>query len=123
MSLSLWRHYQFIQDINYLEETVYPVIQGASQFILDFLVENEKGELVTVPSVSPENEYIDPETGLSTRNTVASTMDIQIINEIFQACVEAEKILGKPGLTDSIHMVFGTLPDMTFGAESTIQEW
>ena len=123
MSLSLWRHYQFIQDINYLEETVYPVIQGASQFILDFLVENEKGELVTVPSVSPENEYIDPETGLSTRNTVASTMDIQIINEIFQACVEAEKILGKPGLTDSINMVLGKIPEMKIGADGTIQEW
>ncbi|MBD3183335.1 glycoside hydrolase family 95 protein, partial [Candidatus Poribacteria bacterium] len=74
MSLSLWRHYEFIQDLEYLEKTVYPVIRGACEFVLDFLVENDKGELVTAPSYSPENSYIDPKTGKSIRNTVAATM-------------------------------------------------
>jgi alpha-L-fucosidase 2 len=123
MSLSLWRHYQFIQDIGYLEETVYPVIQGASRFILDFLVENDKGELVTAPSYSPENAYINPRTGQSMKNTVAATMDIQIINEIFQACLQAEKILGKQELSDSINKVLTQLPEMKIGADGTIQEW
>ena len=63
MSLSLWRHYEFTQDQKYLKETAYPVIAGATQFILDFLKENEKGELVTSPSYSPENAYINPKTG------------------------------------------------------------
>jgi len=123
MSISLWRHYQFIQDKQYLEETVYPVIKGASQFILDFLVENEKGELVTVPSYSPENAYIDPGTGQPIKNTVAATIDIQIINEVFQACLQAEKILGKQGLTDLINEALTRLPAIKIGADGTIQEW
>jgi len=123
MSLSLWRHYQFTRDRTYLEETVYPVIQGASRFILDFLVENEKGELVTAPSYSPENSYFDPETGQSIRNTVAATVDIQIINEIFQACLDAEKLLGKSELTKSINQTLARLPEIKIGADGTIQEW
>ena len=123
MSLSLWRHYQFNQDKDYLEQTVYPVIQGASQFILDFLLENDKGELVTAPSYSPENAYIDPQTGQSIRNTVAATMDIQIINDIFQACLEAEKILGIEELSDAINKALARLPEMKIGADGTIQEW
>ena len=123
MSLSLWRHFEFTQDKPYLEETVYPVIKGAAQFILDFLQENEKGELVTVPSYSPENAYINPQTGKEIRNTVAATMDIQIINEVFQACLTAENILGKSELTESINQTLSKLPKVKIGADGTIQEW
>jgi alpha-L-fucosidase 2 len=123
MSLSLWRHYQFIQDEQYLEQRVYPVIRGASRFILDFLVENEKGELVTAPSYSPENAYINPETGQSIKNTVAATVDIQIITEVFHACLEAEELLGKKELSDAIKEALARLPDVKIGADGTIQEW
>ena len=102
MSLSLWRHYEFTQDQEYLKETAYPILAGAAQFILDFLKENEKGELVTSPSYSPENAYIDPKTGKATRNTTAASMDIQIINDIFNACLKAEEIIGDKQLTAAI---------------------
>lgn len=123
MSISLWRHYEFTQNKKYLEETVYPVIKGASQFILDFLVENEKGELVTAPSYSPENAYINPKTGKPIKNTVAATMDIQIINELFKACLETETILGKSELTQSINSALAKLPEVKIGSDGTIQEW
>ncbi len=123
MSISLWRHYLFTQDEQYLEQTVYPVINGAAQFVLDFLVENEKGEWVTAPSYSPENAYINPKTGTALRNTVAATMDIQIINELFQACLETEKILGKSELTEPINRTLKKLPKVKIGADGTIQEW
>lgn len=123
MSISLWRHYQFTKDKEYLEEIAYPVIKGASQFILDFLVENEKGELVTAPSYSPENAYINPEPGMPIKNTVAATMDIQIINEVFNACLEAEKILDKNELAETIKQAMVKLPEVKIGADGTIQEW
>ena len=93
MCLSLWRHYEFNQDPEYLKKTVYPILKGASQFILDFLMENEKGELVTVPSYSPENTYINPVSGKKLRNTMAATIDIQIIRSVFDACIQSESIL------------------------------
>ncbi|MEX2513584.1 MAG: glycoside hydrolase family 95 protein [Cyclobacteriaceae bacterium] len=123
MSLSLWRHYEFTQDQDYLKETAYPVIAGAAQFILDFLKENEKGELVTSPSYSPENAYIDPHTGKPTRNTTAATMDIEIINDIFKACLKAEEIIGDQKLTAAIRKASSKLPPIKIGKDGTIQEW
>ena len=73
MSLTFWRHYQFSKDENYLKERAYPMIKGATQFILDFVKENGKGELVTAPSYSPENMYIDPQTGKKQLTTAAAT--------------------------------------------------
>ncbi|WP_246255307.1 glycoside hydrolase family 95 protein [Cyclobacterium plantarum] len=123
MSLSLWRHYEFTQDQDYLKETAYPVIAGAARFILDFLKENENGELVTSPSYSPENAYIDPTTGKPTRNTTAASMDIQIINDIFNACLEAEEILGAQQLTAEIEKASAKLPPIKIGKDGTLQEW
>ena len=123
MCLSLWRHYEFNQDPQYLKETVYPVIKGASQFILDFLMENEKGELVTVPSYSPENTYVDPVSGKRLRNTVAATIDIQIIRSVFDACIQSESILKENNLTQQIQEALKKLPEVKIGADGTIQEW
>ncbi len=123
MSLSLWRHYQFTQDKEYLEETAYPVISGAATFILDFLKENDKGELVTAPSYSPENAYIDPETGEELKNTTAAAIDVQIIRDVFRAVLYSEKILGKHKLTGRIEKAIKKLPKTKIGADGTIQEW
>mgnify|MGYP003636073888 CR=1 FL=1 len=123
MSLTLWRHYEFTKDEKYLRESVYPVIAGASKFILDFLQENEKGELVTAPSYSPENSYINPATGKPQLNTVASTMDMQIIRSVFEACLEAEKELGTNELSDQISAAMKRLPSTKVGSNGTIQEW
>ncbi|MCK0157158.1 glycoside hydrolase family 95 protein [Cellulophaga sp. F20128] len=123
MSLSLWRHYEFTQDQDYLNTTAYPVLQGATQFVLDFLQENDAGELVTTPSYSPENAYIDPESGEKMRNTIAAAMDIQLIKDLFKACLESEKILGKNILTNKVRAALAKLPKTKIGANGTIQEW
>ena len=123
MSLTLWRHYEFTKDEKYLRESVYPVIAGASRFILDFLQENEKGELVTAPSYSPENSYINPATGKPQLNTVGSTMDMQIIRSVFEVCLEAEKVLDIHELSDQISAATKKLPSTKVGSNGTIQEW
>ncbi len=123
MSLSLWRHYTFTNDDEYLRETAYPVLKGAARFVLDFLKEDAKGNLVTAPSYSPENTYIDPITQIKLRNTVAASIDIQIIRDLFSACLESEKILGKTVLTDEINKAIPKLPLIKIGKDGTIQEW
>lgn len=123
MSLSLWRHYTFTNNIKYLEETAYPVVKGAALFVLDFLKEDANGNLVTAPSYSPENTYIDPATNSKLRNTVAASIDIQIIRDIFSACLESEKILGKTELTDEINQTLPKLPSTKIGKDGTVQEW
>ncbi len=123
MSLTLWRHYEFNQDETYLKETAYPVIKGAARFILDFLVKDENGQLVTAPSYSPENAYFDPLTGKPIRNTIGATMDFQIIRDVFNACLKSEEILNQKELSGPIQTALKKLPEMKIGADGTIQEW
>ncbi len=123
MSLTLWRHFQFTQNTTYLKETAYPVIRGAARFILDFMKEDKDGLLVTAPSYSPENTYIDPETGKSVRNTVASAIDIQIVRDVLNAVLQAENILQENELTDEASVALDKLPPIKIGANGTIQEW
>ena len=124
MSMTLWRHYQFTKDESYLKETAYPLLKGAARFMLDFLSKNEKGELVTAPSYSPENFYVNPKTGKTIKNTVASTMDNQIVRDLFRACIASEKVLGLTnGLTEELEKALPKLPKTKIGANGTIMEW
>jgi alpha-L-fucosidase 2 len=52
----LYYKYEYNGDVNYLK-SIYPVMKEASQFFLDFLIEEPTNKwLVISPSVSPENE-------------------------------------------------------------------
>lgn len=124
MSLTFWRHYQFTQDEEYLREKAYPIMKEASQFILDFLIEDGKGHLVTVPSISPENMYINPMLGKNARITYAATIDIQIIIELFNGCIESATILETDSkLVSQMKNVMKKLPPVLIGKDGTIREW
>ena len=58
LSTHLFEHYAFGGDVAFLRKA-YPVLKEASEFLLDFLVEDEQGRLVTNPSHSPENAFLD----------------------------------------------------------------
>lgn len=92
LSQHLWEHYRFTGDKKYLRETAYPIMKGAAEFCLDWLVEKD-GLLVTVPSTSPENVYLHP-AGFKGTVTVASAMDMEIIWDLFTNVMEAGNILG-----------------------------
>jgi len=90
-------HYRFTGDLEFLELRAYPIMKEAAKFILDFLVEAPEGipgagKLVTNPSHSPENSFIK-EDGKKGLFTYASTMDLQIIHNLFHNLIEAEKAL------------------------------
>ena len=68
-----WEHYQFTGDREFLEKRAYPLMKGAAEFMLDFLVEGPDGHLVTNPSHSPENWFFTPD-GTRSSFTYAATM-------------------------------------------------
>ena len=77
---TLWERYQFTQDKNYLRTVAYPLMKGAADFCLRWLIENPKapGELITAPSTSPENEYITDK-GYHGVTCYGGTADLAII--------------------------------------------
>ncbi|HEY6901652.1 MAG TPA: glycoside hydrolase family 95 protein, partial [Puia sp.] len=67
----LWEHYLYTGDRAFLKSTAYPLMKGAAEFMLAWLVEvgrapkadgrlqsDGAGLLVTAPSTSPENDFI-----------------------------------------------------------------
>ena len=87
----IFDHYLFTQDVDFLRE-YYPVMAGSAEFLLDFLVEDD-GELLTMPSTSPENNFIDPASGEPCSVGAASTMDMSLIGENFRNVLAAAAIL------------------------------
>lgn len=87
-----WEHYDFTRDRKFLETNAYPVMKSAAEFILDFLVEDAQGRLVTNPSFSPENSFYLPD-GTRSRFTYAATMDLQIIADVFDKTMMAAREL------------------------------
>ena len=124
MAMTLWRHWEFTRDETFLRERAHPVLAGAAEFILDLLVEDGDGVLVIVPSTSPENSYIHPQTGQAVRITRGSTYHTTITRTVFEAVVESATILGTDeALRARLQRALRGLPALKVGADGTIQEW
>ncbi|WP_219837025.1 glycoside hydrolase N-terminal domain-containing protein [Paenibacillus sp. R14(2021)] len=124
LSLHLWEHYQFSMDSEFLQR-VYPILREAALFLVDFVIEAPGGELVTCPSVSPENTYILP-SGESGVLCAGPSMDTQIIRELFTAVLDAERTLSVPeneGLGRELRRVLEKLPQPKIGRYGQLQEW
>ncbi|RMG68978.1 MAG: glycoside hydrolase family 95 protein, partial [Bacteroidetes bacterium] len=123
--LHQWEHFLFTRDHRYLEEAAYPSMKESAEFVLSFLIRDEKGQWVTAPSNSPENTYRLPD-GSQYKFTYGATMDIQIIRELLTACLAAEAELGhpNPGFAARCQAVLADLPPTKVSARyGTIQEW
>ena len=100
-----FEHFRFTGDTNFLARRAYPLMKGAAQFVLDFLVEAPPGspvagKLVTNPSHSPENSFRKADGSVS-MFTYGATMDLEIIHDLFTNCLEATAILGPDGKFDA----------------------
>ena len=95
LTQNLWDHYAFTQDEDFLHNTAWPLLKGASEFMLDWLVENPKNpkELITAPSTSPENEY-KTDKGYHGTTCYGGTADLAIIRELFKNTVDAAREMG-----------------------------
>ena len=125
LSQALWEHYQFTQDKGFLQQTAYPLLKGASEFCLDWLIDNPfvKGELITAPSTSPENEYKTTE-GYHGTTCYGGTADLAIIRELLQNTIAASKILGvDKKFRREAEISLRRLHPYTIGHEGDINEW
>ncbi len=119
----LWEHYAFTQDKNFLRQTAYPLMKGAAQFAMDFLVEDKNGYLVMAPSTSPENDFIY-NGGKHGAISVATTMDMSIIWDLFTNLIEASKELGiDKEFAQILTAKKNKLYPLHIGAKGNLQEW
>jgi alpha-L-fucosidase 2 len=111
----LWERYVFSGDQAFLADTAYPLMKGAAEFFVGFLVEDEDtGWLISTPSNSPEIGGL----------VAGPTMDHQIIRDLFANCIAASETLAMDAEFRS------TLVDMRrriapnqIGKHGQLQEW
>jgi alpha-L-fucosidase 2 len=125
----LWAHWTYTGDKAFLADRAWPLMKGAAEFIMDFLVEAPEGspyagKLVTNPSYSPENEFFLPN-GEKSVFTYGATMDIEIIHDLLTHCVEACDILGVDSdMRDRCAATLARLPEIRISpATGRIMEW
>ena len=119
---TLWERYQFTQDKQYLRLVAWPLMKGAADFCLRWLIDNPKepGELITAPSTSPENEYKTPE-GYHGTTCYGGTADLAIIRELLTNTIAAGSVCG--GSTAAYKKALARLHPYTIGHEGDINEW
>lgn len=81
-----------ISEQDFLREKAFPLLRGCSEFLLDWLVEDNEGNLVTNPSTSPEHYFITPSRERACV-TFGAAMDIAIIREVFSAITSAAEVI------------------------------
>ncbi len=120
----IWERYQFSRDKAFLWE-YYPILKGSCEFFLDFLVEDPNtGYLVTAPTNSPENYYVDPTTGKYCTLCAGPTMDNSILYELFTNTAAAASELGIDSeFAEKVLQVRGKLPPLKIGKYGQIMEW
>ncbi len=123
LSLDAWDHYAFTLDKSFLRDRAWPILHDASQFFLDYLVDDGAGHLVTGPSISPENRYRLAD-GTAHSLTMAPTMDIEILRELFTRTLDAGRILGEDeAFLKQVEDARGKLPAFAIGKLGQLQEW
>jgi alpha-L-fucosidase 2 len=124
MTFPVYEHFLFTGDKSFLKNRAYPMMKSSAEFVLGFLVESPEGYLVTNPSHSPENNFRDNATGEISALTYAATTDIEVINALFDNCIEASEILGiDKEFAARLKAAKKRLPPVTINSKGVIQEW
>ena len=131
----LWEHYLFTGDRVFLQE-YYPVMKRSVEFFLDYLVPHPKRDwLVTNPSTSPENfplapgndPFFDEITMFESSGTAlvaGSTIDMEILNDLFGYVAEAAAVLDlDEDFRSTVLRARARLAPMQIGKNGELQEW
>jgi alpha-L-fucosidase 2 len=119
----VWERYEFTQDADFLRRRGWPLLSGAAQFCLDWLVEGEDGLLDTIPSTSPENKFVSRQGGHESLS--ASTgMDMALICALFTRTLAAADILGlDDGTCARMRAALPRLRPPTLTSDGRLREW
>jgi len=124
LATHLWSHYLYTADNDYLRQTAYPILREAAMFFRDYMTEDKaSGQLVTGPSISPENGYKDAE-GRHFSLALMPTIDRVMVHDIYNACIRSAEILGiDDEFTARLRTDIKRLPPLAVGKDGLLKEW
>lgn len=113
---NLWEHYEFTGDSVKLQEDIYPLMKSNCRFWLDCLVvDPETGDMVTVPSGSPEHGP----------RSAGTTYDQELIWQLFTDTLKAAEILSDEDhiFLSQLEAYLLKLKPLQIGDSGQIKEW
>ncbi len=118
----LWEHYLHTGDKDFLAD-VYPVMKGAAEFFVDFMIEEpDHGWLVVAPSNSPENAFMRDPGDVTV--CAGTTMDNQMVSELFGNVITATELLGVDSdFAKILASLMEKMAPMQIGKHAQLQEW
>ncbi|WP_316635891.1 glycoside hydrolase family 95 protein [uncultured Flavobacterium sp.] len=123
LSTHIWEHYVFTQDKKYLKDEGYPIMKGASQFFLGWMITDKNGNLITSPSTSPENKYVTPD-GFIGATMYGGTADLAMIRECFDKTIKASKVLNVDAdFRAKLETALSKFHPYQVGKKGNLQEW
>lgn len=121
LSTHIYDHYLFNPDREFLERN-YPVLRGAAEFCLSWLVERD-GELITSPGTSPENNYVTGD-GYRGATLYGATADLGFVRQCLIDTRDAARELGVDAdLVSRIDCTLERLHPYRVGRNGNLQEW
>lgn len=120
----LWEHFLFTEDKTYLAQDAYPAMKEAAEFCLSWLTKNPvTGQLVSGPSISPENAFVTNEGDTATM-VMGPTMDHMIIRDLFTNTINAARVLGiDNAFRQTLQQTMQKLAPTRIGSDGRIMEW
>ena len=122
---TLWDHYDYTRDTEYLRNTAYPLMKGAADFLLEWLIPNphNPNELITAPCTSPEADYITDK-GYRGSSFYGGTADLAIIRELFKNTIKGAKALGiDSDYQQQLQVALNRLRPYHIGKRGNLMEW
>lgn len=110
-----YEHYLFSGDKKFLKERAYPVMKGAAQFWLSFLIVDPRdGKLVVSPSFSPEQGPF----------TMGAAMSQQIVVDLLSNTAKAAEQLGDKKFLAQVNAALAKIDTgLRVGSWGQLQEW
>ena len=122
---TLWDHYDYTRDTDYLRDTAYPLMKGAADFLLEWLIPDphNPAQLITAPCTSPEADYINDK-GYQGSTFYGGTADLAIIRELFKNTIKGAQALGiDTEYQQQLQSALERLRPYHIGKRGNLMEW
>ncbi len=121
LTTHIWERYAFTGDLKALQ-TDYNALRDAAEFCLNWMTERD-GELITSPSTSPENRFLD-NAGRAAATHYGGASDLAMIRECLIDARKAAKELGiDKSLVSRIDAALKKMRPYQINANGSLREW
>lgn len=124
LALLAWDYYTYTNDMEWLNQVGYSILEGAAAFAADYVFWDEKhGLYMTGPSYSPENMF--SANGKDYFLSLSTTCDVLLVREILEVYQKAAALTGKgdADLVCRAEEIVKKLPGYQIGKYGQLMEW